>query len=91
MEHSKLEIVYLHRSCDYLSCLREDQLQAINGLIAYMRGSTFGTAVLEPPISSKVTFYPSIEAPETAAVVIGKIRVHIQRNCERVTVSARKR
>jgi hypothetical protein len=79
------------QSRERLATLRDDQRSGVDALIAYMRGSAFGTAVLEPPISGKAEFTPSIEDPRHASVTIGKLRVQILRNCSEITVDVRRR
>lgn len=89
--HDLTSVVYDQDSLERLSKLHPDQQANIESLIAYMRGSTFGTAILEPPFSEKVIFHPSLDNPKQAHVTFGKLRVRIARNLNDLCVTAMKR
>jgi hypothetical protein len=92
MEHSPLpEVIYLNHSQYRLSRLRPDQRNSAHSLIAFMRGSSFGTAVLPTPFSEKVEFHPNISTPQSAVVCIGKVRLSIMKEVNRILVSAKGR
>lgn len=92
MEHSSLpEVAYLNHSLQRLARLRPDQRADADALITYMRGTSFGTAILPAPFSQKVEFHPDILTPLSAVVHIGKVRLSIHRSAHRVLVSAKGR
>ncbi len=92
MEHSPLpDVVYLNHSLHRLSALRPDQRAHAQSLIAFVRGSAFGTAVIDAPFSATIDFHPSIDRPQSATVNIGKVRLTVMREVNRILVSAKGR